>query len=63
MSILSRTLLVAVSMSMPLSNSKESTEVFSREVEERCFRSGTAFSVFSKVLEMLVSISAALAPG
>ena len=41
----------------------EMTEVFSREVEERCFRSGTALRVFSKVLEILVSISSALAPG
>ena len=40
----------------------EMTEVFSLEVEERCFRSGTAFRVFSKVLEMLVSMSCALAP-
>ena len=50
-------------MSMPLSNSMEMTEVFSLEVEERCFKSGTALRVFSKVLEMLVSMSSALAPG
>ena len=39
------------------------TETFSFDDEERCFKSLTPLRVFSKVLVILVSISAALAPG
>ena len=62
MSNLSRTSLVASLMSMPYSNSKAMTEMFSFDVDERCLRLLTLLSAFSKGFVTLVSISAALAP-
>ncbi len=61
-SSLSRTSLVATSMSMPYSNSRVMIETFSFDFEVMCFRSSTPLSVFSKGRVMLFSISSALAP-
>ena len=63
MSILSRTSLVATSMSVPYSNSSVTIERFSFDCEDMSLRSLTVLSVFSMILVTLVSISAALAPG
>ena len=62
MSNLSRTSFVASVISMPYSNSNEMTDMFSLEVEERCFKLLTPLRAFSKGLLTLVSMSAALAP-
>ena len=62
MSSLSRTSLVASLMSMPYSNSNEMTDMFSFDVEERCFKLLTLLRAFSKGFVTLVSMSAALAP-
>ena len=63
MSSLSRTLLVASSMSVPYSKVSVSSDTFSLERELSSLRFSTPFKAFSSTLVRLVSISAALAPG
>ena len=63
MSILSRTSLVATSISVPYSNSSVTIERFSFDCEDMSLRSLTVLSVFSMILVTFVSISEALAPG
>ncbi len=63
MSNLSRTSLVASSMSVPYSNSSVRTEMFSRELEVMFFRSDTPLREFSNSLVRLFSTSSAEAPG
>ena len=62
MSSLSRTSLVATSMSMPYSNSSVITDMFSFEDDDTCLRSLTPLRMFSNGRVTLVSMSAALAP-
>ena len=62
MSSLSRTSLVRTSMSLPYSNSRVITEMFSRLLEVMCLRSLTALSTFSSGRVTFCSMSAALAP-
>ena len=63
MSSLSRTSLVATSMSVPYWNSSVRSETFSREEEVTSFRLATELREFSSSLVRLVSTSSALAPG
>ena len=62
MSSLSRTSFVSTSMSLPYSNSSVITDMFSRDFEVMCFRSLTAFRLFSSGRVTFCSMSAALAP-
>ncbi len=62
MSSLSRTSLVSTSMSLPYSNSRVITDIFSRDADEMCFRSLTELSTFSSGRVTFCSISCALAP-
>ena len=62
-SSLSRTLLVASSMSVPYSKVSVSRETFSLDLEVSSLRFSTPFRAFSSTLVRLVSMSAALAPG
>ena len=59
---LSRTSLVATSMSIPNSNSRVIIEIFSFDCDVICFKSSQLLSTFSKGLVTLFSISEALAP-
>ena len=63
MSSLSRTSLVATSISTPSMNSRVMRDMFSFEFEDMFFRSLTPLREFSRTLVRLVSISSALAPG
>ena len=60
---LSRTSFVATSMSVPYSNSRVRTEMFSRELDVMSFRFATPFREFSRTFVRLFSTSSALAPG
>jgi len=57
MSSLSLTSLVASSMSVPYSNSRVRTAMFSRELEVRFLRLGTPLREFSRILVRLFSTS------
>ena len=62
-SSLSRTSLVASSMSIPYSNCRVSIEMFSLEREVSSLRLATPLREFSRVLVRFCSMSEALAPG
>ena len=61
-SSLSRTSLVATSMSMPYSNVSVMMEMFSFDCDVMCFKSLTPLSIFSSGRVTFVSMSSALAP-
>ena len=63
MSSLSRTSLVADSISIPYLNVRVRKDRFSLDWEFRSFRSATPFKAFSRTLVRLFSTSSALAPG